>query len=47
MCSAVLDPDTESSAERRLYDTFARELNDEWIVFRHVKWVSDGSPSRP
>ena len=33
----MLDPETESSAERNLYETFAQELSNDWIVFHHVK----------
>ncbi len=33
----VLDPETQSSAERRLYEAFMRELSDDWTVFHHVK----------
>jgi hypothetical protein len=28
----ILDPNTPSSAERRLYEAFVRELNDEWLA---------------
>jgi hypothetical protein len=34
---SILDPETESSAERRLYEAFTQELSDDWIVFHHVK----------
>lgn len=43
MYPSVLDPNTKSSAERWLYEAFARELDDEWVGSHHVKWVSDGS----
>jgi hypothetical protein len=41
MYPSVLDPNTKSSAERRLYEAFARELGDEWVVFHHVKWIDN------
>jgi hypothetical protein len=44
---AFLDPDTKSPAERRLYEAFARELNDEWLVFHHVKWIGNDDRGRP
>lgn len=43
----ILDPNTKSSAERRLYEAFARELNDEWVVFHHVKWLGQDELGRP
>ena len=39
MYPAVLDPETKSPAERELYRAFARQLNDEWIVFHSVRWL--------
>lgn len=39
MCPPFFDLDVNSAAERRLYEAFARELDDQWVVFHHVKWV--------
>lgn len=47
MYPAILDPDTKSSAERRLYEAFARELNDAWVVFHHVKWIGNDDRGHP
>ncbi len=47
MFPAALDPDTQSAAERRLYEIFARELDDEWTVFHHVKWIGNDDRGRP
>lgn len=33
----ICDSETQSSGEHRLYEAFARELSDDWIVFHHVK----------
>jgi len=43
----VLNSNSKSSAEWRLYDAFARELNDDWLVFHHVKWIGKDDPGRP
>lgn len=43
-----IDANTSSSAERRLYEAFARELKDDaWVVFHHVKWIGHGEMGRP
>lgn len=34
------DSSTRSSAERRLYDAFRERLDDSYIVFHHVAWLS-------
>lgn len=47
MYPPILDPNTQSSAERRLYEAFARELSDEWTVFHHVKWLDRDDLGRP
>jgi len=47
MYPVLLDPDTKSPAERRLYEAFARELDDEWVVFHHVKWIGHDDLGRP
>lgn len=47
MFPPILDPNTESSAERRLYEAFARELDDEWVVFHRVKWLANDDLGRP
>jgi len=44
---AFFDPNTKSPAERRLYESFARELDDEWVVFHHVKWIGKNDLGRP
>lgn len=36
----ILNPKTESEAERRLYDAFARELSADWVVFHAVKRIA-------
>lgn len=41
------DASTNSSAERRLYEAFARELDDEWVVLHHVKWIGNDEFGRP
>ncbi len=41
------DPYTKSSAERRLHEAFARDLNGEWRVFHHVKWIGYDDLGRP
>jgi len=33
MYPGMLDAETVSSAERKLYETFADQLSDEWTVF--------------
>jgi hypothetical protein len=33
----ISNSETESSAERRLYEAFRRELSNDWMVFHHVK----------
>ena len=35
-----LDPDTESYAERRLYDLLAAQLPHDWIIFHSARWLS-------
>jgi len=47
MYPLILDPDTKSPAERRLYEAFARELGDDWLVFHHVKWIGNDDLGRP
>jgi hypothetical protein len=47
MYPSVLDPNTKSSAERRLYEACARELDDEWVVFHHVKWIGTDDRGTP
>jgi len=47
MYPVLLDPDTKSPAERRLYEAFARELDDEWTVLHHVKWIGHDDRGRP
>jgi hypothetical protein len=47
MYPSILDPDTKSPAERRLYEAFARELGDDWVVFHHVNWISRDDLGRP
>lgn len=47
MYPAFLDPETKSPAERRLYESLARELGDEWAVFHHVKWIGKDDQGRP
>jgi len=37
---------TESSAERRLYEGFLEQLDDEYVVFHSVDWVLAGRPGR-
>lgn len=32
--------DTESHAERRLYEAFSRRLPDDWLVFHGVRWLA-------
>jgi superfamily I DNA/RNA helicase len=44
---SILDPKTKSSAERRLYEAFARELDDAWVIFHHVKWIGKDDLDRP
>jgi hypothetical protein len=44
---AALNPNTKSSAERRLYEAFTRELDDEWIVFHHIKWIGNDDRGHP
>ncbi len=44
---AVLDANTKSSAERRLYEACARELDDDWMVFHHVKWIGYDDRGQP
>jgi hypothetical protein len=39
MYPALLDPTTQSSAERQLYGAFARQLDDQWVIFHSVKWL--------
>ncbi len=47
MYPSVLDPETKSSAERRLYEAFAREMDDEWAVFHHVQWIGYDERGNP
>ncbi|RMD67580.1 hypothetical protein D6833_00025 [Candidatus Parcubacteria bacterium] len=47
MYPVVLEPTTKSSAERRLFEAFARELDNEWIVFHHVKWIGNDDRGHP
>jgi hypothetical protein len=44
---AILDPNTKSDAERRLYTSFARELADDWVVFHSVNWIGNDDMGRP
>ena len=30
-----------------MYKAFARELNDEWFVFHHIKWNDYGNLFQP
>lgn len=46
MFPPVLDPDTKSAAERRLYEIFAYELSDDWSVFHSVRWISRSDRGR-
>jgi hypothetical protein len=39
MYPTIADPHAKSPAERRLYETFARKLGDDWVAFHHVKWI--------
>jgi bacteriocin biosynthesis cyclodehydratase domain-containing protein len=47
MYPALFDRDVKSSAERRLFEAFARELDDEWVVLHHVKWIGNDEFGRP
>jgi len=47
MYPAILDPNTKSPAERRLYEAFARELGDDWTVFHHVEWIGNDDRGQP
>src|SRR6266699_1192019 len=47
MYPSFFDTDVNSSAERRLYEALARELDDEWVVFHHVKWVGTDERGHP
>ncbi|MHB8598529.1 MAG: NERD domain-containing protein [Ktedonobacteraceae bacterium] len=47
MYPAHFDTSTNSSAERRLYDAFSRELDDEWVVLHHVKWIGNDEFGHP
>jgi hypothetical protein len=47
MYPALFDRDIQSSAERRLFEAFARELDDEWVVLHHVKWIGNDEFGRP
>lgn len=45
---SVLDPNTKSTAERRLYEAFARELKDDaWVAFHHNEWIGNDDRGRP
>ncbi|MBU1746438.1 MAG: NERD domain-containing protein [Chloroflexi bacterium] len=47
MYPTILDPDTKSPAERRLYEAFAREMGEEWVVFHHVPWIGNDDRGQP
>jgi hypothetical protein len=47
MHPTILDPDTKSTAERRLYEAFESELDDNWVIFHHVKWIAYDEMGRP
>jgi hypothetical protein len=47
MFPAHFDASTNSPAERRLYNAFSRELDDEWVVLHHVKWIGNDDLGRP
>jgi hypothetical protein len=38
---------TDSAAERRLYEGFLEQLEDEYVVYHSVDWVVAGRPGRP
>jgi len=42
-----LSPDTESDAERRLYQAFQDELDDSYTVFHSAAWLSQDAEGRP
>ena len=39
--------DTESSAERQLYEGFLEQLDDPYVVFHSVDWVLADRGGRP
>jgi len=47
MVPARFDASTNSSAERRLYEALARQMDDEWAVLHHVMWIGDDEFGRP
>jgi hypothetical protein len=47
MLPAHFDASTNSPAERRLYNAFSREPDDEWVVLHHVKWIGNDELGRP
>jgi len=42
-----LSPDTRSDAERQLYAAFSDKLEDDYIVFHSVAWLSQDRQGRP
>jgi hypothetical protein len=42
-----LSPDTKSNAERKLYQAFRNELEDEYTIFHGVAWPSLDAEGRP
>jgi len=36
---------TTSTAERRLYEDFMEQLDDEYVVYHSVDWVLGGDPT--
>jgi len=47
MFPARFDTSTNSPAERRLYEALAHQLDDEWAVLHHVKWIGNDEFGRP
>ena len=47
MFPARFDTSTNSPAERRLYEALAHQLDDEWAVLHHVKWIGNDEFGHP
>ncbi len=47
MYPSTLNPETKSSAERRLYDALVGQLDDPWVVFHQVCWIGQDNAGRP